>query len=311
MEGKAWGTLNARWGKRVLSNKCGLPGDPDFPANSGQDLAVITSTTERSLHSSSQRDHQQSLFWCCKITCSPTKPKPGAQRTRGQEPSGGTDLLAPADSGQPHLLVHLTNHSTYRGAGTVTERPAGSRQMPLPIKLWGLLPKKGHVKMQSVHPTLMSRGLCERLGLMRAAHMGLLNNYLDFPLENHSPNSLLAAETSFPAECLFFFHDVKHIPQIPAKLCHSSLCPGESPHNVNVVSMSTLTFSVPCSWSQKTKGHSSKDPPSTLFPIHLIPAVFFRSLLYQSFLAAFLRSSSQPSDQCFSCFLEYFLTPSF
>lgn len=138
--------------------------------------------------------------------------------------------------------------------------------MPLPIKLWGRLPKKGHVKMQSVHPTLMSRRLCERLGLMRAAHMGLLSNYLDFPLENHSPNSLLAAETSFPAECLFFFHDVKHIPRISAKLCHSSLCPGESPHNVNVVSVSTLTFSVPCSWSQKTKGPSSKDPPSTLFP---------------------------------------------
>lgn len=49
--------------------------------------------------------------WCSKVTCSPAKPKPGAQRTKGQELSGGADLLATADSAQPHLLSHLTEQS--------------------------------------------------------------------------------------------------------------------------------------------------------------------------------------------------------
>lgn len=115
MGGKKWDTLNARWGKRMLSNKCGLPGDLGFPANWGQDLALIASTTEISLHRRRpqwrQRGSQQSLFWCCKVTCSPTKPKPGAQRTKGWELPGGTDLSATADFAQPHLLAHLTKQS--------------------------------------------------------------------------------------------------------------------------------------------------------------------------------------------------------
>lgn len=139
-------------------------------------------------HSGKQRDLEQSRLWWCKVTCSWTKPKPGAQRTEGQELSGATDLWATADSAQPHLLSHLTkNRCPYRGAGTVTERPAGSGQIPLPFKLWGRLPKRGHIKMESVHPTFKSRRLSKRLELMAAAHIGLLNNYLDFPLENHHP----------------------------------------------------------------------------------------------------------------------------
>lgn len=173
------------------------------------------------------------------------------------------------------------NHSTYRGAGTVTERPAGSGQMPLPIKLWGRLPKKGHIKMESVHPTLKSRGLSERLGLMRAAHTGLLNNYLDFPLENHSPNSLLAAERHHFQQNGVCPRCRGH-PTDTCKLCHKGHCPGETPHNVNAMSLSTLAFSVRCSWSQKLQGHSSKDTASILFSSHFVPTVSFSSSLCQS-----------------------------
>lgn len=115
-------------------------------------------------------DLQQCQRWRAKVICSLTKPRPGAERTKGHELPGGTDLLAAADVPSPTCYpIWLNNHFTYRGAGTVTERPAGSGQMPLPIKLWGRLPKKGHIKMQSVHPTFKYRELSKRLGLMRAA----------------------------------------------------------------------------------------------------------------------------------------------
>lgn len=111
-------------------------------------------------HSSRLRDLQQTQLWWAKVICSLTKPRPGAERTKGHELSGGTDLLAAADFPSPTCYpIWLNNHFTYRGAGTVTERPAGSGQMPLPIKLWGRLPKKGHIKMQSVHPTFKYREL--------------------------------------------------------------------------------------------------------------------------------------------------------
>lgn len=65
----------------------------------------------------------------------------------------------------------------------MTERPAGSGQLPLPIKLWGRLPKNGHIKMESVHPTFKYRGLFKRLGSMRAARRELITtNVLTFPL---------------------------------------------------------------------------------------------------------------------------------
>lgn len=55
--------------------------------------------------------------------------------------------------------------------------------MPLPIKLWGRLPKKGHIKMQSVHPIFKYRELSKRPGLMRAARREQSStNVLTFPL---------------------------------------------------------------------------------------------------------------------------------
>lgn len=148
------------------------------------------------------RDLQQTQLWRAKVICSLTKPRPGAERTKGHELSGGTDLLAAADFPSPTCYpIWLNNHFTYRGAGTMTERPAGSGQMPLPIKLWGRLPKKGHIKMQSVHPTFKYRELSKRPGLMRAARRGLIStNVLTFPLRTAIQVLLsLRIETVFAA----------------------------------------------------------------------------------------------------------------
>lgn len=95
--------------------------------------------------------------------------------------------------------------------------------------------------MESIHPSLKSRGLSKRLGLMRAAHMGLLNNYLDLPLENHNPNFLLAAETSFLAE-----HHSYTVWRDPtaAKLWPEDHCVGEQLYNMNTVLVAPLTFRV-------------------------------------------------------------------
>lgn len=154
-------------------------------ANSRQEhLSLRTKWVCKGGYSSRLRDLEDSQLWWDKVICSLTKPKPGAERTKGRELSGGADLLAAADSPSPTCYpIWLNNHFTYRGAGTVTERPAGSGQMPLPIKLWGRLPKNGHIKMESVHPTFKYRGLSKRLGLMRAARRELITtNVLTFPL---------------------------------------------------------------------------------------------------------------------------------
>lgn len=141
-----------------------------------------------------------SPFRWCKVTCSPTKPKPGAQRTKGQEASGGSDLLATADGAQPHLLSHLTKQSFHvQGCRNRDSEASWLGPNATPCQAVGPSAPEGHIKMESVRPTLKSRGLSKRLGLMRAAHMGLWNNYLDFPLETHNPSSLLAAD-SIPAE---------------------------------------------------------------------------------------------------------------
>lgn len=143
----------------------------------------------------------------------------------------------------------------------MTERPAGLGQMPLPIKLWGRLPKKGCIKMESVHSTLKSRGLSKRLGSMTAAHMGLLNNYLDFPLESHNSNSLLAAETSFLGE--WHFSTVWRAVRRELQSCAMRT-------TAQVNSMPVSTRSQLGGWSQRTRGPFSKDSPSThiLCPSH-------------------------------------------
>lgn len=166
------------WSSASLSSQ--LPAN----ANSGQEQPVICLQVYIGGHSSRLRDLEDSQLWWAKVICTLTKPKPGAERTKGQKLSGGADLLAAPDSPRPTCYpIWLNSHFTYRGAGTVTERPAGSGQMPLPIKLWGRLPKKGHIKMESVHPTFKYRGLSKRLGLMRAARRGLIStNVLTFPL---------------------------------------------------------------------------------------------------------------------------------
>lgn len=117
MEGNVWGSINARWGKKMLLDKCRLPRDLGFPANSGQELTVIclqdwnkyaqeaTAAGKGTLNSLSSGG--------IRSPGSPTKPKPGAQRTKGQELSEGTDLLATADFSQPHLLSHLTKQSLH------------------------------------------------------------------------------------------------------------------------------------------------------------------------------------------------------
>lgn len=157
-------------------------------------------------HRGRQRDLEQSQFSWCKVTCSLTKPKPGAQRTEGQKPSGGSDLLAAADSVQPHLLSHLTKQSLYiQGCRNRDREASWLGPNATPYQAVGPSAPKGHMKMESVHPTLKSRGLSKRLGLTRAAHMGLLNNYLDFPLETHSPSSLLAADIISSRTPFFFF----------------------------------------------------------------------------------------------------------
>lgn len=156
-----------------------------LPANSGQEhLPLRTKWVCKGGYRSRLRDLEDSQLWWDEVICSLTKPKPGAERTKGRELSGGTDLLAAADSPSPTCYpIWLNNHFKYRGAGTVTERPAGSGQMPLPIKLWCRLPKNGHIKMESVHPTFKYRGFSKRLGLMRAARRELITtNVLNFPL---------------------------------------------------------------------------------------------------------------------------------
>lgn len=67
---------------------------------------------------------------------------------------------------------------------------------------------------------------------MRAAHMGLLSNYLDFPLETHSPNSLLAADI-IPSR-MPFLHGVARVPQRAAKPCHEDHGPGEQAHTGHI-----------------------------------------------------------------------------
>lgn len=169
-------------------------------------------------------------------------------------------------------------------------------QMPLPIKLWGRLPKKGHINMESVHPILKSRGLSKRLGSMTAAHMGLLNNYLDFPLESHNSNSLLAAETSFLGECHF------------SMMWRAAM---RTTAQVNIVPVSTHSHL--CRWSQKTRGPFSKDAPSThiLSPSHSLHLFQVTTLdhLHTSFLSSFseIRPVTLMFPMVFSLHLFYIL----
>lgn len=171
----------------------------------------FVSTTKINMHRRPQQltghqDLEQPQLQWTKVICSLTKPKPGAQRTKGQELSGGTDLLAASDFPSPTCYpIWPSNHSTYRGAGTVTERPAGLGQMPLPIKLWGRLPKKGHIKMESVYPTFQVQRALWKAAINESSKEGTdLNKCLDLPLENHNAYSYLVAKRLF-LQCHFMW----------------------------------------------------------------------------------------------------------
>jgi hypothetical protein len=90
--------------KMTLLNKCKLLGILAFLITQDNNWLWFASKTEINIiggHSSKERDLEQPQFRWCKVICSPTKPKPGAQRTTGQELSGGTDLLAADDLPAP------------------------------------------------------------------------------------------------------------------------------------------------------------------------------------------------------------------
>lgn len=140
----------------------------------------------------------------------------------------------------------------------MTERPAGSGQMPLPIKLRGRLPKKRPHKNGKCPPHLEHTEL-RRLGLMRATHKGLFNSPLDFPLENHNPNSLLAAETSFAAEgqcCVVQRTNLNHESRQPGK------------HSCSRNAGSACTHS---EWRLDERALPSKDTPPPMFSFTILP----------------------------------------
>lgn len=97
----------------MLSNKRRLPGDLCFLATSGQEVTVTASKTTVSVLGGgrSSGDLEQSL--CAGGRSPGDQTQTGCSKTAAQELSGGADLLAAADSAQPHLLAHLIKPSLH------------------------------------------------------------------------------------------------------------------------------------------------------------------------------------------------------
>lgn len=151
--------------------------------------------------------------------------------------------------------------------------------MPLPIKLWSRLPKKGHIKNGKCPPRLEVQRALQKAGINESSPYGLPNNYLDFPLENHNPNFLLAAETSFPADQHSYM--MQRDPTESSKLCPKDHCVARwttPQHEYRAVC--PLTLRVVGDLREPGALLSLRILPPPMSSIHFIHSISSRSLLY-------------------------------
>lgn len=125
--------------------------------------------------------------------------------------------------------------------------------MPLPIKLWGRLPKKGHMKMEVSTPPQSPEGSPRGWEWWDQHIQDCWTALSTFPLRITTITSFLPGAGS--------------VPQRATKLCHADHCPGEQLEGVSV--MSVYTDIQLWGWFQTTEEPFSPGSPA-MFSISLI-----------------------------------------